>query len=160
MEAVSSSETRLVPLYQDKYLRFFIKWEFNLRHCELWGCEQQYSSTSIQLVEWHCIPLGNQKLIEKLDIRISFNHLETGSFEAIKNVYFCSLIIKFEFFSTNYNQLHGTEVLSAKLTDPPASQGIPSILWNPKVYYRIHRRPTPGPILIQINPLQSSGDQF
>jgi hypothetical protein len=41
-----------------------------------------------------------------------------------------------------------------------ASQEIPRILWNPKVHYRIHKRPRPASTLSKLNPVQTLESYF
>ena len=53
-----------------------------------------------------------------------------------------------------------SRVLLEKLTGFAANQEFPRILWNPKVHYRIHKRPPPVPILSQVHPVPTTPSHF
>ena len=53
-----------------------------------------------------------------------------------------------------------SRVLLEKLTGFAANQEIPRILWNPKVHYRTHKRPTPVPTLSQLHLVPTTPSHF
>ena len=53
-----------------------------------------------------------------------------------------------------------SRVLLEKLTGFAANQEIPRILWNLKVHYRTHKRPSPVPILSQPHPVPTTLSHF
>ena len=63
-------------------------------------------------------------------------------------------------FSLTYLLTPWSRALLEKLTGFAANQEIPSILWNPKVHYRTHKRAPPVPILNQLHPVPITPSHF
>ena len=60
-------------------------------------------------------------------------------------------------FLLTYSTQHSP---SSEANQFPVTQEIPRILWNPKVHYRIHKCPSPVPILSQLHPVHTPTSHF
>jgi hypothetical protein len=57
--------------------------------------------------------------------------------------------------SLTHSLTHGAE-LFLEAANCAATQELPSILWNPKVHYRVHKSPALAPIMNQINQMHTN----
>jgi hypothetical protein len=82
-----------------------------------------------------------------------FTYLLTYLFTYLLTYLFIYLLT----YSLTYSMEHCTSWEANRFA---ASQGIPHILWNPNVYYRIHMCPTPVSVLSQLNPIHTPTSHF
>ena len=96
-----------------------------------------------------------ENLFQKLQVRIFVRQRCSVPMFLVFTILEGCLPDHFDFFfqisgRLTYLLTSWSRVLLEKLTGFAANQEIPRILWNPKDYYRTHKRPPPVPILSQL----------